>query len=58
MKIHPAASQIASSAQNKQPPAQAARQILESRTDLSDQPFGKLVSQFAKGEEIPPPVSG
>jgi hypothetical protein len=38
---------------NSQPPAQAARDILGTRTDLADQPFGKLVSMIARGEPIP-----
>ena len=58
MKINPAASQVASGAQAKTPPAQAARELLSTQTDLPKQPFGKLVSQIAKGEETPPPVSG
>jgi hypothetical protein len=37
----------------KQPPAQAARDLLQSRTDLADEPFGKLVSLFARGQPIP-----
>ena len=38
---------------HKQPPAQAARDLLQSRTDLSSEPFGKLVSLFARGQDIP-----
>ena len=39
---------------HKQPPAQAARDLLESRADLANEPFGKLVSLFARGQDIPP----
>jgi hypothetical protein len=39
---------------HNQPPAQAARDLLQSRTDLSSEPFGKLVSLFARGQDIPP----
>ena len=42
---------------NKQPPAQAARDLLNTRTDLADQPFGKLVSLFARKLDVPPPAS-
>ena len=38
----------------KQPPAQAARDLLPSRADLASEPFGKLVSLFARGQAIPP----
>jgi hypothetical protein len=36
-----------------QSPAQQARDLLPTRDDLADQPFGKLVSMFAQGESIP-----
>ena len=36
------------------PPAKAARDVLGTRPDLSDQPFGKLVSALARGQTIPP----
>jgi hypothetical protein len=39
--------------QNRQSPAQEARNLLTTRDDLADQPFGKLVSMFARGEPIP-----
>jgi hypothetical protein len=39
---------------NRQPPAQAARDLLKTRDDLTDQPFGKLVSQIARGLDVPP----
>ena len=61
MKINPIASQAVTHPKPHlhQPPAKAARELLQSRVDLSDQPFGKLVSMIAKGEEIPAaPVAG
>ena len=36
------------------PPAKAARDVLGTRPDLSEQPFGKLVSALARGQTIPP----
>jgi hypothetical protein len=36
------------------PPAKAARNLLETRSDLANQPFGKLVELFARGQPIPP----
>jgi hypothetical protein len=36
------------------PPAQAARDLLQTRDDLGEQPFGKLVSLFARGQTVPP----
>jgi hypothetical protein len=36
-----------------QSPAQQARDLLPTRDGLADQPFGKLVSMFARGEAIP-----
>ena len=35
-------------------PAKAARDLLAARTDLATQPFGQLVSKFARGEQIAP----
>ena len=50
MKINPLASQAVAHSNNKQPPAQAARALLESSSDAAEpQPFGKLVSSFARG---------
>jgi hypothetical protein len=34
----------------KTPPAKAARDFVEANPAAADNPFGKLVSQFAKGE--------
>lgn len=47
--IHSAASAAVSAATSKQPPAQAARAAIAAQSDLSDQPFGKLVSALARG---------
>ena len=41
-------------AQPHTPPAKAARNLLETRSDLANQPFGKLVELFARGQAIPP----
>ena len=42
----------------KAPPAKVARELLASRDDLAGQPFGRLVSRIARGQEIPePPTS-
>jgi hypothetical protein len=38
----------------RQPPAKAARELLQSRPDLVSEPFGKLVSLFAQGQPVPP----
>jgi hypothetical protein len=38
---------------HKQSPAKAARDLLQSRADLAGEPFGKLVSLFARGQDIP-----
>jgi hypothetical protein len=35
-------------------PAKSARALLETRPDLAEKPFGKLVAMFAKGETILP----
>ena len=39
------------------PPAKAARDLLDTRPDLSNQPFGQLVSALARGQTIPPQAS-
>jgi hypothetical protein len=39
----------------KAPPAKVAREMLASRADLAQQPFGRLVSKIARGQEIPEP---
>jgi hypothetical protein len=39
---------------NKQPPARAARNFLDNNADPVDQPFGKLVSQFARDLDVSP----
>jgi hypothetical protein len=38
-------------------PAKAARSALENRSDLEDQPFGRLVSLIARGKPLPPSQS-
>ena len=38
---------------HNQPPAKAALALLATRTDMADEPFGKLVSLFARGQDIP-----
>lgn len=38
---------------SRQPPAQAARDLLKTRDDLAEQPFGKLVAQIARGLDVP-----
>jgi hypothetical protein len=53
MKINPAASQALAKHQPHQPPAQAARNLLATREDLAERPFGRLVSVIARGQEIP-----
>ncbi len=35
-------------------PAKAARELLQSRPDLENEPFGQIVSKLARGEEIAP----
>ena len=47
-------SNVVTNQNQKQPPAQAARDLLQTRSDLTSEPFGKLVSLFARGQEIPP----
>jgi hypothetical protein len=53
MKIYPEASAAVTSSTPKQPPAQAARDAIASRPDLDNQPFGKLVSLFARDLPLP-----
>jgi hypothetical protein len=38
-------------------PAKAARDLLQSRSDLANQPFGQIVSKLARGEDILPPAA-
>jgi hypothetical protein len=38
---------------DRQPPAQAAQAAIAAQSDLADQPFGKLVSDFARGIPLP-----
>jgi hypothetical protein len=60
MHITPAIStppNVVTNQDQNQPPAKAARALLQSRTDLTDEPFGKLVSLFARGQDIPPASS-
>ena len=52
MKINPHAAQIAQSTLPKQPPAQAARDLIKTQPDLANQSFGALVSRIARGETI------
>jgi hypothetical protein len=52
MKINPAVNSTLSHAHHS--PAKAARELLQSRPDLAEQPFGQLVSKLARGEEIAP----
>lgn len=40
---------------SKMPPAKAARELLATREDLAQQPFGRLVSKIARGQDIPEP---
>jgi len=54
MKISPHAPQVAQSTLPKQPPAQAARDLIKTQPDLADQSFGALVSRIARGETISP----
>lgn len=49
MNIHSANSTLTAGTSNKQPPAQAARAAMADQAGLADQPFGKLVSDFARG---------
>jgi hypothetical protein len=52
MKINAHAAQIAQSILPKQPPAQAARDLIKTQPDLANQSFGALVSRIARGETI------
>jgi hypothetical protein len=54
MKINPHAAQIAHPTLPKQPPAQAARDLIKTQPDLANQSFGALVSRIARGETISP----
>ena len=54
MHIHSIGSGVVGNSTDKQPPAQAARAAISGQPDLGDQPFGKLVSDFARG--IAPPT--
>jgi hypothetical protein len=54
MPVTPALPNAVSKRDPNQPPAQAARDLLQTRDDLSEQPFGKLVSLFARGQTVPP----
>ena len=52
MKINPHAAQVVHASQPKQPPAQAARDLIDAPPELTDKPFGELVSRIARGEPI------
>jgi hypothetical protein len=56
MHVHSVASGAISNSTDKQPPAQAARAALKDQPDLAIQPFGKLVSEFARN--LGPSVAG
>jgi len=56
MHIHSIGSGVIGNPTDKQSPAQAARAAISGQPDLADQPFGKLVSDFARGI-TPPTVS-
>jgi hypothetical protein len=53
MKANPIAAQASQHQPEKQPPARAARELLSIQSEVADQPFGKLVSMFARGEQAP-----
>jgi hypothetical protein len=53
MNIHSTVSAAIANAPNKQPSAKAARAAIADQPELANQPFGKLVSDFAR--EIPLP---
>ena len=55
MKINPTTTPAIPHAHNS--PAKAARELLKSRPDLANQPFGQIVSKLARGEEIAAPES-
>jgi hypothetical protein len=54
MSIHSVVSGFSTPANTKQNPTQAARAAIADRPDLANQPFGKLVSEFARGIPLPP----
>jgi len=54
MKVNPTTTPAASHAHNS--PAKAARELLQKRPDLANQPFGQIVSKLARGEEIAAPA--
>lgn len=54
MKVHPSLSAAVANQTTKLPPAQAARAALVDHPELGNQPFGKLVSAFARGMPLPP----
>jgi hypothetical protein len=57
MKLHPQVSAAIANQTTKTPPAQAARAALADDVGLGNQPFGKLVSAFARGVQLPPSSS-
>jgi hypothetical protein len=52
MHIQPPGFSVAN-VSDRQPPAQAAQAAIAVQSDLADQPFGKLVSDFARGIPLP-----
>lgn len=54
MQINPHAVQPAQAQQPKQPPAQAARDVMAAQPDLTVKSFGELVSEIARGQPITP----
>jgi hypothetical protein len=52
--VTPALPNAVSKHDQNPPPAQAARDLLQNRDDLAEQPFGKLVSLFARDLALPP----
>jgi hypothetical protein len=42
---------------HKQSPAKMVREQLATRTDLTEQPFGNLVSLISRGLELPPAIT-
>jgi hypothetical protein len=52
MQINPNATTIGLVHQPKQPPAQAARELMASQPEGGKQSFGQLVSKIARGEPI------
>jgi hypothetical protein len=53
----PATPTLPLTAQSHTSPAKAARDLLNTRPDLAEQPFGKLVAALARGQAIPPESS-